>query len=341
MHRAAAYLRNHSIRIVPSAAVDPLPDQVRIRVGYGGICGTDLHIYHGKMDARVGESRILGHEISGVVAAVGAEVADLQPGDAVTVMPLDWCGACPACRAGCTHVCQKLKFIGIDAPGGFQDLWTVPARTVLKLPPGLSLKHGALLEPLAVACHDCRLGGVRPDQLVVVLGGGPIGALIALTARAAGARVIVSEIHPFRLGLLRHLGLEAVNPHTSDLPALVLERSSGAGADVVFEVTAHPSGIAMATRLPRVRGRIVVVGIFAEPPPVNLHAVFWRELQITGARVYEREDFQGAIDLAAGGTLPLDALISAVVPLEQAEAGFQRMDGGGDVMKVLIEVNPA
>ena len=334
--KAAFYERNATIRIGASERIAPGPGQVQVQIAYSGICGTDLHIYHGKMDRRTGASQILGHEVSGVVSAVGPDVTAVVVGDPVTVMPLDWCGQCPACRAGHTHICQNLKFLGIDVPGGMQSYWTVPARVVVKLPANLSLRHAALIEPLAVAAHDVRMGGVSQGEFVVVLGGGPIGALEALVAKSRGATVVVSEINPFRLRLLQELGLEAVNPNETDLVALVEERTGGAGADVVFEVTAHPTGAAMMTKLARTRGRIVIVGIFSDPVPVDLFRLFWRELRIIGARVYEREDFEQAATLAASGQLPLDALISEVYPLDDLQRAFKQLEGGGAVMKILM-----
>src|ERR1035438_10224829 len=113
--------------------------------------------------------------MSGTIVAVGDGVTAWSPGDRVTVRPLDPCGDCPACRAGHSHICHKLKFIGIDSPGAFQELWTVPSHTVHRLPSSLSLKLGALVEPLAVACHDVRLAAVKSGEYVVVQGGGPIG----------------------------------------------------------------------------------------------------------------------------------------------------------------------
>src|SRR5262245_65832989 len=123
-----------------------------------------------------------------------------------------------------------------------QKLWTVPAHTLHRLPDALSLKESALIEPIAVACHDVRLGEVKADEFVVVLGGGPIGALIALVARQKGARTLVSEVNPFRIKLLREFGIHVVDPEESDLVALVEEKTGGAGADVVFEVTGSKAG---------------------------------------------------------------------------------------------------
>jgi len=335
--RAAYYAGREQIRIGECRPIEPQRGQVQIQVSYCGVCGTDLHIFHGKMDHRIKMPQVIGHEMSGRITAAGEGVEGFAPGDLVTVRPLDPCGACPACRAGHSHICQRLKFIGIDSPGALQALWTVPAHTLHRLPPNLSLKQAALIEPIAVACHDVRLGCVQPGEYAVVQGGGPIGVLIALVAAAEGARVLVTEVNPFRLQLAAELGLQAVDPRQTDVVKLVDEQTGGAGADVVFEVSGSGAGAELMTRLPRTRGRIVVVAIFAEPPKVDLFRFFWRELQLAGARVYQPEDFEKAIGLAAAGALPLDRLITRALPLEEAGSAFHEMERGGEVMKILIE----
>jgi 2-desacetyl-2-hydroxyethyl bacteriochlorophyllide A dehydrogenase len=279
----------------------------------------------------------MGHEMAGTVEAAGPGAEPWHPGDRVTVRPLDPCGACPACRAGHSHICQNLKFIGIDAPGALQGLWTVPTHTLHRLPEALSLRQGALVEPIAVACHDVRMGEVRAGETAVVIGGGPIGVLISLVAQARGAQVILSEVNPFRLALARELGIESVDPQSTDLVSLVNERTGGAGADVVFEVSSSAAGAEMMTKLPRTRGRIVVVAIFGEPTRIDLFRFFWRELRLTGARVYEAEDFEAAIALAAAGGLPLDRLITDQVSLPGLSGAFHRMASGGAVMKILVD----
>ncbi len=334
--KAAFYEGHEKISIGDAKAVPPGPGQVQIKVSHCGICGTDLHLFHGKMDHRVTFPQVIGHEMSGTITAIGDGVSGWAPGDRVTVRPLDPCGNCPACRNGHSHICQKLKFIGIDAPGAMQRLWTVPAHTLHRLPDHLSLEQGALVEPLAVACHDVRLGGVKPGEFVVVLGGGPIGVLVASVAKNEGARVVISEVNPFRLKLAADLGLDAVNPREMDLVKFVQAETGGAGADVVFEVSSSAAGAEMMTKLPRVRGRVVVVAVFSDPPKVDLFQFFWRELQLIGVRVYEPEDFEKAIEIAASGRLPLDRMISSVVPLEGLEPAFRQLESGGSVMKILI-----
>lgn len=317
----------------------PLPPkegEVQIKVAFSGICGTDLHIYHGHMDKRVTFPQIMGHEMSGVVHNVGEGVTGFHVGDRVTVMPLNPCHACPACEVGHEHICQNLKFLGIDTPGAFQSFWTVPAHTLFHLPKQLSLKHGAIIEPLAVACHDVRISELAKGDYVVVLGGGPIGTLIALVAKQTGANVLVSEINPFRIELLKELGIETINPQEKDIDYYVTNQTKGAGADIVFEVTSSQVGANIMTQIARTKGRIVVVSIFNEAPKVELFHLFFKELKLFGARVYEVEDFNRAIELAASGQLPLEHLITDIYPLGQLEEGFKQLESGGRSMKILV-----
>ena len=338
MAQAAFYEGNRSIRLGECKPVEPGPDEVRIEVSHCGICGTDLHIFHGAMDQRVSMPAVLGHEMSGTINKLGAGVEDFAAGDRVVVMPLGPCGACPACAAGHSHICHNLDFLGIDTPGAFQSYWTVPATTVHRVPDNLALKHGALIEPLAVACHDVRLAGVKPGDQVVVLGGGPIGMLVALVAQEAGAEVMVSEINPYRVDMARQLGMEAVNPREVDLVERVMKRTDGAGADIVFEVSGSQAGATIMTELLRTRGLAVIVAIFAQKPQIDLFRFFWRELRLQGVRVYESQDFADAIALAARATLPLDQLITDIRPLSALQSGFEDLEKGGQVMKILLEM---
>lgn len=327
--KAAYYQGNRSVRVddcVPSA---PGPGEVQLKVAYCGICGTDLHLFKGHMDHRMRLPQVFGHEVSGTVAAVGQGVTDYRQGEHLTVRPLAPCGQCPACKAGHSHICQKLKFIGIDAPGALQGLWTVPAHTLHRLPESIPLDLAALVEPLAVACHDVRLAEIVKGDYVVVQGGGPIGTLIALVARVAGAQVVLSEVNPFRLQLAQEFGFQAFNPKEVDIVKHVTEQTNTAGADVVFEVSGSLSGAESMTKLARVRGRIVVVAVFSEVPKVDLFQFFWRELRLRGARVYEPQDFEQAIALVASGSLPLRRLISKVCSLDQVETALNLLESGG------------
>ncbi|MFD7370008.1 zinc-dependent alcohol dehydrogenase [Streptomyces mirabilis] len=337
MTLAVRYISARTLDTAPAEPSSPGPGEVELAPAFVGICGTDLHIFHGDMDARVAAPAVLGHEMSGRVVRVGPGVEGWQPGDAVTVMPLRWDDTCPACRAGHQHICQRLDFIGIDSPGAMQQRWTVPASTLIRLPDTLPLDRAALVEPTAVAVHDVGRAKVTEGEKVVVVGGGPVGILIALVARAAGADVRVVELSAHRRLLAEELGLTAWDPADDDVLALVGEWTGGAGADVAFEVSGAAGGVDTAVDVLGVRGRLCLVAIHPRPREVNLHRFFWRELTLIGARLYDRSDFERAVALVADGTIAVGRLISKVVPLTEAPAAFEALEGGGDVMKILVD----
>ena len=335
--RTALYTGDSTIVVEERPPVPPASGEVQIEVAYTGICGTDLHILHGSMDHRVRVPQAIGHEMSGRVAAVGTDVAGLAIGTPVTVMPLRWCGACPACRAGNHHICHRLNVIGIDSVGAMQQQWTVPAGVVVPLPADLPLTHGALVEPTAVAVHDVRRADLLPGEKVVVIGGGPVGVLIALVASSVEADVALLEVDPHRRAIADRLGIRTLDPAHTDLVSEVEAWTGGAGAAVAFEVSGSAAGITTAVELLAVRGRLVVVGIHSQPREIDVFRFFWRELTMVGARVYQRDDYDTAIDLLRAGKVGAETLITHVEPLTNAAAAFDVLRGGGNVMKVLID----
>lgn len=334
--KALQYLGPGTFQVADVEPRLPSSGEVRIAVSYTGICGTDLHVYHGHMDSRVRTPAVIGHEMAGIVESVGADVVDWKAGDPVTVMPLDWCGDCPACRNGHSHICQNLDFVGIDSSGSLQQLWNVKEQFLLRLPTDMRLDHAALVEPTAVAVHDVRRASLSPGERAVVIGAGPIGVLIAMTAKHFGAEVVVVELDERRRKVVEELGLQTLDPGTEDQAAWVSNWTEGAGADVVFEVSGAAAAVLRATDLVRVRGRLVVVAIHPKPAPIDLHAVFWKELTLLGTRVYDRGDFATAIELVADGIIPAELLISRIEPLEGASAAFEAL-ASGEAMKLLID----
>lgn len=334
--KAAFYEGNHVIRVRDTEPVPPQPDEVRLDVAFAGICGTDLHIYHGALDWRVRIPQVIGHEMSGTVAEVGTAVGDFQPGDRVVVRPQDCRGETPADR-GLSHLCATATTLGIDTTGAFQSSWTVPACTVHRLPAGVGFEVGALAEPFAVAWHAVRMAKLVPGELVLVAGGGPIGLLTALAARHAGARAVVSEIAPYRRQFAGQLGFETIDPARDDAVRWVRDRSEGRGADVFFEASGARAAVRTMTDLLAPRGRAVIVAIHAQPVEVNLFHVFWKELLLVGARSYERIDYDEILPLMAEGALPLARLITGIQPLERIGDVFHDLDTNPEAMKMLID----
>ena len=318
----------------------PMPEpgqgEALLRVRRVGICGTDLHIFQGHLDHRVPKGGVIGHETL-------AEVVDAPPasgfgaGDRVVVDPVVSCERCRACRMGAYYLCQKLKVRGVDMSGGMQEYWAVPVTQLLRVPDTLPDDQAAVIEPLAVATHDVERASVKRGDRVLVFGGGPIGALIAMVARERGAEVAVVEINPYRIGLLEELGLTTVGPDI-DVHRFVETFTGGDGVDVAFEVTGNPAAARMVTDVVRVWGSVSIVAIHAEPIPINLYRMFERELTIHGARLYARRDWEEAIRLAASGLVPLAPLVSRTISLDGLQQGMEQALAGGPVMKILVDV---
>lgn len=334
--KATLYEGNKTFNVIEKENEQPGKGEVRIKVAFVGVCGTDVHIYHGMMDKRVNIPETIGHEMSGVIDAIGAGVKGYKVGDKVVVRPLDDRLAKPSDK-GFNHICEELKFIGIDSPGAMQEYWNVPAFTLHKLKADTDLKLAALIEPLSVATHDVRMSGLRAGETAVVLGGGPIGLLVALVAKKAGAHVIVSEVNENRIAKAKELGLEAVNPTKIDLVAHVREKTEGRLADVVFEVAGVQAALDVMTELAGIRGRILMVAIHGQKREVDLFKFFWKELKLIGARVYEKEDYEKAIALITANDLPFEDMITDVQPLSNIQKVFENIDNNPDGMKVLMD----
>jgi 2-desacetyl-2-hydroxyethyl bacteriochlorophyllide A dehydrogenase len=334
--RAAFYERDRRFRIGEAARPTPGPDETLLRVRRVGICGTDLHIFQGHLDHRIPRGGVIGHETLAEVAEAPA-ASGFRAGERVVVEPLKTCGTCRACRMGAAYLCYRLRVLGVEEPGGMQEYWAVPSARLLRVPATLGDDEAAVIEPLAVATHDVRRAEVKAGDAVLVIGGGPIGALIAMVARQRGARVVVSEVNPFRVDILRKLRVDVVGPE-QDLKAFVEEWTAGDGADVVFEVTGNPAAVRVMTDLVRVWGTISMVAIHGEPLPVDLYRFFARELTMHGSRLYSRDDWEEAIRLASTGAVTLAPLVTHRLPLPSLQQAMEDALRGGPVMKVLIDL---
>ena len=333
--KASFYEGNKTFSVKEKEITAPAAGEVRIKVAYCGICGTDVHVFHGSMDSRVTIPQTIGHEMSGTIDAIGDGVEGYEIGEKIVVRPLDN-RLEDASDKGYSHICKKLKFIGVDSEGALQQFWNVPAFTLHKLPADTDLKLAALIEPLAVACHDVRRSNLKEGEVAVVLGGGPIGALVAMVANTTGARVIVSELNPVRVALLKKIGCEVINPKEVNILEYVREASNGSLADVVFEVAGVQASLDTMTEIAGIRARVVVVAIHSEPKPVDLKMMFWRELSFIGARVYEYEDYERAISLVSNHSLPVEKLITNEMPLDRIQDLFEDIVSNPSGMKFLV-----
>lgn len=335
--RAAVYHGSGSVEVVERPTPVPAGDQVLIQVAVCGICGTDRHIYHGEYAAR--PPVVLGHEYSGVVAAVGPGVADLLPGTPVAVDPNIACRVCRPCRRGQPHLCSNLRALGVDLDGGFAEYTLAPRAQCFALPEGVSLLEGAMAEPVACCVHGMDLAQVRTGDTVVVIGGGAIGLILAQLARLQGAgRVVVSDPLAFRREMALRLGADAVVDPTAEDP-LAMGGALEGGADVAIEAVGATSTAAQAVAWAAPGATVLWFGV--TPPgqvvAVEPNLVFQKELTILGARMNPHTHAH-AIALLASGRLSVRPLITQQAPLEALAELLAR--GPGEQIKTAITPNP-
>lgn len=308
-----------------------------LKVFYAGICGTDMHIYHG-VHPRARAPLVMGHEFCGEVVSLNGESDKVKVGDKVVVEPLLSCEKCHACRTGAYHVCAHLGLLGIDRDGGYAEYAVVPINRLHKIPDDMSPVEAALVEPVAVAVHAVRLSRLKMGDVVAILGAGPIGTLVAEACRAAGAReVIVTDVSSERIKRARARGFLVLNPLTDDIVTEINRITGGKGADIVFDAAGVRSTAELGTRIVKIRGQIVVVAVFNEPPNVDYRAVNFRELGITGVRVYNFEDYEIAVDMVYKQKIKVDGIVTHIFGLEEAEQAFTIMEKG-EGMKILFRI---
>jgi (R,R)-butanediol dehydrogenase/meso-butanediol dehydrogenase/diacetyl reductase len=336
----ASYLRARTMAVDDRPAAPPRAGQVQIAVDYVGLCGADVQIYRGELDSRVGPAAILGHEVSGHVAFVGAGVTTVEIGQRVTVMPLSWCSSCPACSAGHEHLCHRLSLMGIDSPGGLQRSWNVPADVVVPVPDAIAAEWVVLAEPAAIAVHALRAlqqAPIAAGDHVLVVDSGPVALFIALLARHAGAEVAVVERERHRRVVGRTAGFTMLDPAVDPVASYVQTWTRASGVDIAFEVSGESLGVDMAVSALAPRGRLVLVGGHDAPREVNLNRVVRRELRVLGASRYEHADFAEAVELLAADWVPLELFVSSTESIDRVDDAFAALDAGG-VMKIVVDL---
>ena len=319
----------------------PARDQVLIQIKRIGVCGSDIHVYHG-LHPYTSYPVVQGHEVSGIITEVGAEVQGLSVGHKVTFMPQVTCGHCYSCLHGRYHICDSLKVMGFQTSGAAQEFLAIDASKVLRLPDDVSLDHAAMVEPVSVAVHALSRGGGVQGKNVLVLGAGTIGNLVAQVARASGARgVMVTDVSDYKVDKARACGIEhAVNPRREDLGPAILCQFGPDRADLILECVGVQETIAQAVDSARKGTTIVVVGVFGRKPEVDLGLVQDRELTLVGTLMYQQRDYERAIELVAGGRLCLDEMITHHFPFRDYLRAYQTIEEAkGNIMKVLITLD--
>jgi len=316
------------------------PGQILLRVKQIGVCGSDIHVNHGKHPF-TSYPVIQGHEFSGQVEAIGQGVTKVKVGDKATARPQLVCGKCRPCLRGDYNICDVLRVEGFQAPGCAQDLFVTTEDRIVPLPESLTFVQGALVEPTAVAVHSTGRAGDISGRNVVVLGAGPIGNLVAQVARCRSAKnILITDLSDFRLDIAAKCGTPNTCNAAKEPLAEAAKRVFGdEGFDVAFEaVGAEPTMDAAVQNIEK-GGRIVVLGVFGEKPRIDMSIVGDREQTIIGTLMYKHEDYVKAVELIASGDVITEPLVTKHFAFEQYMDAYKFIDKQGDrTLKVMIDL---
>lgn len=303
-------------------------DEVLIRVGACGICGTDIHFYRGEWKVKL--PLIPGHEFSGVIEAVGSKVKIVKPGDHVVAEPNITCGECEYCRMSERNFfCKNLKAIGVDIDGAFAEYVKAPARNVYVIPKDMPLEEAALIEPLACCIRGLDNIGIRVGDTIAIVGTGPIGLLFVQLVKMWGAiKIYAMDILDERLEIAKKLGADVtINPAKEDPKEVIFSETNGIGVDVAIEAVGNPKAIDTALSVVRRGGRLLIFGVAPQD-------AIW---QVKPFELYDKEllvitsyrspyTFQRAVKIASSGRISFKEILSHVFPLEKGSEAFKMLD---------------
>ncbi|WP_131196836.1 L-idonate 5-dehydrogenase [Lichenihabitans psoromatis] len=318
------------------------PSDVRVRIGAGGICGSDLHYFrHGGFGTvRLKEPMILGHEIAGTVLAIGRDVVAVSPGQKVAVNPSLACGHCRFCRLGLHNHCLEMRFYGSamrfpHVQGGFREVLTCTDEQVVPVPDHVSLTEAAFAEPLAVCLHAVNQAGSLLGKRVLVTGSGPIGVLTAMAARRAGAaEIVVTDVVEAPLAIARAVGADRTINVQAEPQALDAFTPEKGQFDVMFEAAGSASTLLAGLQIVRPRGRLVLVGQGAEATlPMSL--IVTKELELRGSFRFD-DEFRTAVGFIASRLIDVRPLLTDVIPVDEAQRAFEQAADKSRSMKIQL-----
>ena len=311
--------------------------QVLVKITAAGICGSDIHIFHGT-HAYATYPRIIGHEGCGIVEEVGSAVTDLKPGDSVIIEPITGCGTCYACRHGRYNCCPDIKVAGVHIDGVMEEYFVTERNKLYKYDPNeLTPVEVATAEPYTVGAQANAQANTQPGDLVLIHGAGPIGMIICDIAEKRGATVIVSEVNEDRLKIAKDFGAKyTINPKKEDLKEAIMKITDGKGVNVVFETSGVPALTSLSVELLSPHGRLVPLTFAPEPVPINFRLMNKNELVIAGTR-NQNGKFPEVVESLPSRKDRIDKLVTHVFPAEEAKKAFDTaMDKTSGSCKVVI-----
>lgn len=319
-----------------------LNDEVLINIKRIGICGSDIHAYYGKHPT-VFLPIVQGHEFAGEIAECGSDVKEFQIGDAVTVRPQYVCKTCYHCQTGHENVCHNLKVIGCQVPGAAQEYLPVKSELVFKLPSGMSMDDGSMIEPVAVGVAAVRsFGSNLCGKNILVLGAGTIGNLTAQCAKGLGAAsVAITDISNFKLDVAKQCGIDhTINTAKEDLNEALTEIYGVDKLDGILECVGSEITVNQAISVSRKESEIIIVGVYGERPAIDMINVQEKELKLIGTLMYQEEDYYEAIRLISEEKICLKPLKTRHFPLREYDKAYKYIEENQAAsMKVLIDVD--
>jgi L-iditol 2-dehydrogenase len=325
---------------VPEPTVQP--DDVLVEVKACGICGSDIHGMDGSTGRRI-PPLIMGHEAAGIIAEVGSSVKDFQPGERVTFDSTVYCGSCFYCRRGEINLCDHRRVLGVACDehrqdGAFAEYVAVPQRILYHLPEDVSFEQAAMVEPCSIAVHAVGLTRISLNDTAIVVGAGMIGLLVVQALRAAGCgKIIAVDIEPEKLDLARQLGADVVlNSNQTEVISEIEKITDKRGADVVIEAVGITATVQTALAGVRKGGAIIIIGNLSPAVELPLQLLVAREITMYGSCA-SRGDYPACLDMIARGAIDVNPFISAVAPLSEGAAWFQRLyQGEKGLLKVIL-----
>ena len=314
--------------------------QVLLRIMNIGICGSDIHVYHGEHPF-TSYPVTQGHEVSAEIVALGEDVTEFKPGQKVTIQPQVVCGRCYPCRHGKYNLCEELKVMGFQTTGVASTYFAADKEKVTLLPPEMSFEEGALIEPLAVAVHGVKQMGDLTGLKAAVLGAGPIGNLLAQTAKGMGAaEVMITDISDLRLKKAKKCGIDyCINTKNVDFGEAMLQYFGPDKADVIYDCAGNNITMGQAIKYARKGSVIVLVAVFAGMATIDLAVANDHELDIKSTMMYRNEDYIDAINLVKNKKVQLTPLISRRFPMKDYKKAYEFIDANREsAMKVIIDV---
>jgi len=312
------------------------PQDVQIRVMAVGVCGTDLHIFReGRADVQL--PRVMGHELSGEVMAVGAQVKRIQVGDRVVLDPVFACGSCATCMKGYTNVCENVCCFGVQMDGGYQDYIVVDEKQLYPFDSSISYEEAALAEPFSIASNILERTYASDKDAILIIGCGAIGLSILQTAKAIGARVMVVDIVDKKLGIAKEMGADqTVNSKTESLRTVAEEFSAG-GFDVVIDAVGITPQFMHSLEFAAPRARVACIGFDSQPVAIPPVMITKKELSIIGSRMNCRQ-FPNAVELLNAGKIRADMMISKTYSLSDIQKAFEETiaDSTGNIKTLIL-----